>query len=159
MPGPVVLQTDISNKGHLFKGSVSPRENTLFCRTVSISLKHAAERERERKGAKIGYVIHQNITVDTWRHWFPRHACTVLHLLDARWRTQCPQLATHSAEVTFFSCWLLRPIRSGERHQVGRPFERGPWRIRSSGQSHAPTSKHGRVSVTNILSFACFLAC
>lgn len=101
MPGPVVLQTDISNKGHLFKGSVSPRENTLFCRTVSISLKHAAERERERKGAKIGYVIHQNITVDTWRHWFPRHACTVLHLLDARWRTQCPQLATLQPKSRF----------------------------------------------------------
>lgn len=112
-------------------------------------------RQRERKGAKIGYVTHQNITVESWRHWFPRHACTV-HLLDARWRTQCPQLATHSATVTFFSCWLLRPIRSGERHKVGRPFEHEPWRLRSSGQSHAPTTKHGRVSVTTILSFACF---
>lgn len=35
VPVPAVLLMDISNKGHLFKGSVPPRENTLFCRTVS----------------------------------------------------------------------------------------------------------------------------
>lgn len=34
-PYPPVLQTEISNKGNLVAGRMSPRENMLFCRTVS----------------------------------------------------------------------------------------------------------------------------
>lgn len=111
------------------------------------------------KRAKLGYVIHQNITLETWRHWFPRHACTVLHLLVARWRTQCPQLATHSAAVTFFSCCSSGQSEAANSSGWAGILRADAWRFRSSRQSHAPTTKHGSASVRNILSFACFFCC
>lgn len=123
-----VLQKKISNQGNLVTGRTSPRENMLFCRTVSSWLNHAAEKKTVKltAGQPAYYVISQNIRLENLASLVsPTCLRCSEHLLWMRCWTQCPQLATHSAAVTFFSCWFLRPIRSGELSPVGRPCVRG----------------------------------
>lgn len=103
-----------SSKRNAIHSNMLPRENVLF--SGAVLCLHPQTCSGEKKvtlvvGQPGCYVINQNMNKPRVTG-FPnsvRHACTV-HLPTAR-RTQCPQLATHLASVTFFSCWLSRPIR------------------------------------------------
>lgn len=77
-------------------------------------------------GQSAYYVIRQNIRVETWRHWFPRHACTVLYTSPGCGAEHNVLNLPHTQlRSRFFSCWFLRPIRSGELYRVGRACSRG----------------------------------
>lgn len=108
-------------------------------------------------GQSAYYVIRQNIRVETWRHWFPRHACTALY-------TSPGCAAEHNVLNLPHTQLRSRFSAAGSSGQSEAASSTG-WaglaradvrRFRYSCQSHAPDHRTWYGSLTTCLSFACF---
>lgn len=91
----------------------------------------------------------------TWRGRFARHACAARAASSSGCAAEhnVPDLQHISAAVTFFSCWFLQPIRSGEPDPVGGACPRGRATLPLLSVKATPprqTTEHGRASSTSL---------